>query len=185
MIDINIYRLRIGVFQMPCAKRSKFSIDDSKYKIHSYKLGLSLFQWLLLLLVFYTSLCESEHLSERKVSLRCRLSQKLTNKIYTLSAMKTDVNFYARYTYGNRKNRGVKLCHWNAGNAFLKNKMYSIENVVDRFSPHILGISEANLLKCHDKDEVQIPNYELFTSLTMDNPSLEYSRVVVISTHLS
>ena len=31
-------------------------------------------------------------------------------------------NFYARYTYGNRKNRGIKLSHWNAGNAYLENK---------------------------------------------------------------
>ena len=31
-------------------------------------------------------------------------------------------NFYARYTYGNRNNRGIKLSHWNAGNAHLENK---------------------------------------------------------------
>ena len=57
--------------------------------------------------------------------------------------------------------------------------MNSIENVIQRFEPHILGISEANLLKCHDPSEVQLQDYELYTSLTMDNPSLEYSRVVV------
>ena len=73
----------------------------------------------------------------------------------------------------------MKLCHWNAGNAFLKNKINSIESVISHLSPHIIGISEANLLKCHDQSEVQIPDYELFTSLTMDNPNLNYSRIVV------
>ena len=34
----------------------------------------------------------------------------------------SDSNFYARYTYGNRTNRGLKLSHWNAGSAFLENK---------------------------------------------------------------
>ena len=90
-----------------------------------------------------------------------------------------DSNFYARYTNGNRTNRGIKLCHWNAGNAHLRNKMNSIESVVSRYSPQILGISEANLLKKHDLSEVQIEDYELVTSLTMDNANLEYSRVIV------
>ena len=88
-----------------------------------------------------------------------------------------DSNFYARYTNGNRTNRGIKLCHWNAGNAHLRNKVNSIESVVSRYSPHILGISEANLLQRHDLSEVQIEDYELI--LTMDNANLEYSRVVV------
>ena len=91
----------------------------------------------------------------------------------------SDTNFYARYTYGNRTNRGLKLCHWNAGSAYLKNKLNSIESVVSRYTPHILGISEANLLGSHDINEVQIANYELVTSLTMDNINLNYSRIVV------
>ena len=48
-----------------------------------------------------------------------------------------------------------------------------------KYSPHIIGISEANLLKNHDISEVQIAEYELITSTTMDNISLQYSRVVV------
>ena len=47
-----------------------------------------------------------------------------------------DSNIYARYTYGNRTNRGIKLCHWNAGNAHLRNKVNYIESVVSRYSPH-------------------------------------------------
>ena len=91
-----------------------------------------------------------------------------------------DVNFYARYTYGNRISCGIKLCHWNAENAHLKNKMNLIENLIGRYSPHILGISEANLLKYHDQSLVQIPGYELYLSSTMDNPNMHYSRIVVL-----
>ena len=39
----------------------------------------------------------------------------------------SDSNFFARYTYGNRTNRGMKLTHWNAGNAHLENKMTNID----------------------------------------------------------
>ena len=34
----------------------------------------------------------------------------------------SDRNFYARYTYGNRNSKGIKLCHWNAGSSHLENK---------------------------------------------------------------
>ena len=42
--------------------------------------------------------------------------------------------------------------------------MDSIENVVKKYSPHILEISEATLLKSLDLSEVQIAEYELITS---------------------
>ena len=63
------------------------------------------------------------------------------------SSILSDSNFYARYTYGNRSNRGVKLSHWNAGSAFLENKTNEIENLISDHHPHLLGISEANLQK--------------------------------------
>ena len=174
MCDINLYRLRIGIFTMPSIRIHKFKpFKKSKYKADSYRLMCRL---LILLSLISYSLCESERVSERKIFIECRLPQS-TSKFKI--PVKSDVNFYARYTYGNRKNQGVKLCHWNAGNAFLKNKINSVESVISKFSPHIIGISEANLLKCHDQREVQIPDYELFTSLTMDNPNLEYSRIAV------
>ena len=41
-----------------------------------------------------------------------------------------NVNFYARYTYGIRSIRGIKLTHWNAGSAFLENKINDIETLI-------------------------------------------------------
>ena len=91
----------------------------------------------------------------------------------------SDSNFYARYTYGNRSNRGIKLSHWNAGNAYLENKTIQIENLISDHHPHLLGISEANLHKDHCLDNCKIENYDLITSKTMDNRNLNISRVVV------
>ena len=90
-----------------------------------------------------------------------------------------NVNFYARYTYGNRSSRGIKLTHWNAGSAFLENKINYIETLISSHHPHLLGISEANLRKDHNIGNCMIQDYELFTSKTMSNVNLQISRVVV------
>ena len=98
------------------------------------------------------------------------------NKCFILG---TDVNFNARYVNGNRKNRGLKITHWNLGSAHLENKIHEIETVVADFRPHLLGISESNFFKYQDKEKVMLEDYELITSSTLDNPNLEVSRVVV------
>ena len=79
---------------------------------------------------------------------------------------------------GNRQNRGIKLAHWNAGSAHLVNKMHEIEQVVSEKIPHLLGISEANLKREHDVDNVQLQEYDLILSKTIDNDNLQVSRVV-------
>ena len=95
------------------------------------------------------------------------------------SSILSDSNFYARLTYGNRSNKGIKLSHWNAGSAHLENKTIEIENLISDHHPHLLGISEANLHKNHCIDNSRIADYELITCKTMENTSLELSRMVV------
>ena len=90
-----------------------------------------------------------------------------------------DSNFYAQYTYGNRTNRGIKFSHWNAGSAYLENKIHKVEQALDSYHSHILGVSEVNLNKYHDLNNVQIDNYDLITCETMNNVNLQYSSVVV------
>ena len=48
--------------------------------------------------------------------------------------------------------------------------MQEIQNVIENHKPHILGISEANLLSKHDQCLAAIPNYNLHVSLTLQNP---------------
>ena len=95
------------------------------------------------------------------------------------SSILSDSNSYARYTYGNRGNRGIKLSHWNAGSAHLENKTVDIESLISDHHPHLLGISEANLHKDHCIDNCKIQDYDLITCNTMRNENLNISRVVV------
>ena len=87
-------------------------------------------------------------------------------------------NKLVRARNGNRQNRGIKIAHWNAGSAHLKNKMNEIEYAVSEYHPHLLGISEANLKRGHDIEDVQLQEYDLFVSKTMENDQLQVSRVV-------
>jgi hypothetical protein len=66
------------------------------------------------------------------------------------------LNQLARATTGNRRNRGIKLAHWNAGSAHLYNKMDELEQVVADLHPHDLGVSEASFKFEHFLDDVHI-----------------------------
>ena len=87
---------------------------------------------------------------------------------------------------GNRGQRGhgIKLAHWNKGPSFLQNSHQDIQTVIEDHHPHLLGLSEANLKSSHDLALVQHRDYQLHICATVNNPSLEISRVVVY-THQS
>jgi hypothetical protein len=69
--------------------------------------------------------------------------------------------------------------HWNAGGKHLKNKVTNIESVINGYKPSILGISESNFFREHDVQDVQIENYRLYFSNTINNDDLKVSRVAV------
>ena len=97
--------------------------------------------------------------------------------LHSLFSMIT--NFQCKYTYGNRKARGIKIAHWNKGNSFLINKMTEVRSIVEQHHPHILGLSEANLLASQDKSLVQLEDYKMHICQTINNSSLATSRIVV------
>ena len=111
------------------------------------------------------------------------LCHSLGGSLATLPAS-IDWNFLARYTNGNKRQHGLKILHWNKGPSYLENKKSEIQTIVDKYHPHILGLSEANLYSWHDVDKVQLPDYTLYTCPTLNNPSLKVSRIVVY-THSS
>ena len=49
------------------------------------------------------------------------------------------------------------LAAWNAGNAYLENKLNEIEAVVEAVKPGLLVVSEGNFRKSVDQSTVQIP----------------------------
>ena len=95
-------------------------------------------------------------------------------------------NFLARYKFGNRgkKKNGITIVHWNKGSSLLKNKKDDIETIIEKYKPHVLGLSEANLRKDDDISDVQLSDYNLHTCPTIHNPEHGVSRVVVY-THKS
>ena len=88
-------------------------------------------------------------------------------------------NFLAHYTYGNRRNNGIKLAHWNGGSSYLMNKQADIENIIAGYKPHVLGISENCFKSCHNVEDVCIDQYETIFSKTLLNQSLNCSRIAV------
>ena len=92
---------------------------------------------------------------------------------------KVDVNFLARYCYGNKSRSGIKIMHWNAEGGFLQSKKGDIENIVAKFKPHVFGISESLFKKEHDLNDIRIPDYEVHLSKTLENENLKVSRLAV------
>ena len=185
MIDTNAYRQRIGTFSQPGQRKFKTN-KLSNYRKRNGDFKVNIIQFLLLLSTanYLSSIFNQQDVSSRHEGWKLESNkgnwQSSEPKNLSLSSVfYTKSNWYARYTYGNRNNRGIKLSHWNAGSAHLPQKLNEIESVINRHNPHIFGVSESNLLKKHKIEDVQIPDYELITALTMDNPKLQYSRVVV------
>ena len=87
-------------------------------------------------------------------------------------------NKQVRAVTGNRANRGIKIAHWNMGSAHLHNKMLELEHVIADLHPHVIGISESNFKSGHDLDNVQLEDYDLILSKTIENTHLGVSRVV-------
>jgi len=76
----------------------------------------------------------------------------------------------------------MKLAAWNAGGAYLENKLSEIESVINSVQPHLLVVSEANVRLSVDLDSVQIPGYELFTAETRTNTDIKQISRVAITT---
>ena len=190
-ISIQEYRSRIGRY-LPKTKCRKYSLDDIKvdedFKKKNVPTRVCFFVIcsLIFSLTPFTNLSTSETRT-KDFNLTCAIrAGKSTNPIMINqpSVYIKLGNFYARYTNGNRQARGIKIAHFNKGPGHLSTKVNEIENAISGFHPHIFGISEANLFKHHDLQDVQIPDYNLHTCPTLSNPDLGYSRIVVY-THKS
>ena len=128
-IDINLYRQRIGNFHQPGQRKivQKYEVKRNHGSSLSWRL-LHLFFILVL-----SSLCGSSSISENRnqihselgvscswqlglarnsenCSFQLRMNWVAENEVKRTLRL-ADSNFYARYTYGNRANRDIKLCH--------------------------------------------------------------------------
>ena len=200
--DINQHRARIGSFNN-CTNRLVLSnsinkIDPTENQDSTYKFSyLKIVIMIPILISFCTAINLSDsHLFKSTSALPSHHGQASTPDLmtsillpYTMNTLAASsfsmvTNFQSRYLHGNKKNQGIKICHWNKGGSHLVNKMPEIRNIVSGLHPHIFGISEANLLQNHDQTLVQLTDYNLHLPMTHTNPSLRTSRIVTY-THKS
>ena len=183
-VSLEIYRVRIGCHIQPKSKKIVSFGHPKPKRIN----------WVIChFLIVYAALTVSLSLS---YNLNVNIQKHGDTKNFQLNRFETDiffysalttfghgiflnVNFYAKYTNGNKKINGIKIVHFNKGSAFLENSMHEIESIVQDHQPHILGISEANFLHNHDPSDCSIEGYEMLTAKTLSNPSILASRIVV------
>ena len=124
-----------------------------------------------------TLLCLIHHCAPAYISTRIKHLSPRPIKSFPSSI--ENHNFQARYLNGNIRRNGIKLSHWNQGPGFLSTKRNEIENIINGYTPHILGISEGSFHSSHDITEVQIENYDVYFSKALQNPQLNVSRLAV------
>ena len=202
MIDISLYRQRIGTFsQVKKLKTSKFkryqSYESSSHRTGQYVFSIlqSLFKLLLLCSLLATISQESlnlktadtnpsgclpatsQHSSESLHMTGSWQSPALSCYQHQTRGKKLSVNFLTRYLYGNRR-KGILNMHLNIRS--LKNKVTEVKNLIKQHNPHIFGLSECELKKVNQKfDEtiLKVPGYQ--TIFPKSWASLGQARVIM------
>ena len=175
MIDINLYRLRIGTYVHRGGKMKYFgryeTTDETSRKYGQNTLFMMKFllkiSLMLFLLPFPTSSCSdlSSHTSSRLISNSLYLCPDTSPVVqFCMQSKKQTNNFKAKYKHGNKQTvkRGIKSMHLNIRS--LRNKLFEIKNVIKEHGPHILGLSEAQLKNNggqYDENELKIPGYSI------------------------
>ena len=190
-IPVETFRLRIGCFIQP--GRKKFKIDNHQSQMSHFKpLGKRtsrklLFSILILSLLVAPSIFSNNHSNRHyypmvinSSSLSSRfIKPGLSTFISIGHILKNNPNFHARYTNGNKRQHGIRIAHFNKGPAHLHNRVQEIEGIIQDHHPHLLGLSEANFFHTHDLNDARIQDYDIFTSLTLTNPDIQASRIIV------
>ena len=189
MIDINLYRSRIGRFSSSSRiSRMKFKNIFRSQMCEDDKTGvfilfvLQIIVKLVLLLVLLQpgdpchpgghtghSLASAQSFCWIVQATACQQSSQIgevwvraaqaVNQFQTRGRKETN-NFQAKCVYGNRK-KGIYNAHLNIRS--LNNKMCEVKNLVKEHSPNILGLSECELRKVnnqYDETKLKIPGYK-------------------------
>ena len=187
-VSIQTYRMQIGCFANNQNYRTKkvnyqnFNHNNTKHNYSRTTKNQKTFNFtsmiLKMILVFSLSCSITSHYST-KSNMDRKIVQSSSN-IYQNSVEIENCNFSAHYKYGNRnKKNGIKIMHWNMGGGYLINKMNEIETVINAYRPHVFGISETCFKKGHNLSDIQVQDYAIYFSKTLENPSLNVSRVMV------
>jgi hypothetical protein len=200
MIDIILYRYRIGTFSQKLRNRKSAFINrfEKCYQDKSGKLLLSCLQVLFKLLLLWfllpdlnnqvgTPLLSGQHPGDHQHVLGQLGGHQLVwegpvdgfDQQFISVGKKLTVNFKAKYTYGNKEDkRGIKNIHLNIRS--LSNKVTEVKNIIREHKPHILGLSECELKKLNgifDEGKLKVPGYDLLFPKSWSQ--LGFARVVI------
>ena len=176
MIDLALYRYRIGTFSQKVKKKFKFmcynQMDDNltAQTKSGRRNKLSLTSWIKIALIVLTAIavCQADTASSQQNLYRFKFCQtpaltSVLNEEYQIFNWATFLgNFFARYVNGNengKRQRGVYSMHLNIRS--VENKVFEIKNIVKEHSPHFLGLSECEL-RNHanfDQEKLKVPGY--------------------------
>ena len=163
-ISIEQYRACIGSF-LPIRNSSTLNNMNHGSLLSQSKTYLTMLVRLLLLVsISHQFLCVETNYPQcvkKRLIDRSSSLQNIVCDVMVHSSFKMVTNFQSKYTYGNKRASGIRICHWNKGKGFLSNKLTEIKSIVKDINPHIIGISEANLYNGHDLNQVQLDDYDL------------------------
>ena len=165
------YRCKIGSFAN--CKSSKIKQTASQ----NFNRKSKCFKFLPGFILLFSLLCLFSSSSSTNSSLNS--SHSNSKSCLPNSSSLKNHNFLARYIHGNIRRNGIKLCHWNKGPGFLSTKLNEVENIINGYHPHVLGISESNFHSNHAVEDVQIENYDVYFSKSLKNPQFNISRLAV------
>ena len=188
MIDINLYRFRIGTFRQKNKARKflrKYELTRNGYSSSENISRTAITKYikiiLILFLLFGTSTRELRNIHPchcQRTSSQHIFKGFETTEFFTCS--KEVGNFWARYTQGNKQapRRGIMNMHLNIRS--LSHKVFEIKNIVKQHHPHIIGLSECELRKQgghYDESALKVPGYTLLFPKSWSSHG--FARVVV------
>ena len=173
MIEINLYRIRIGTFQQRSRKQRVGKIEKRRQIKNLFSGAINLLKLILMLFFFLSACCYLPSLSSywgtssqsdggtdtRFLGGDASWGENVCKPEFISLGRNQTSNFLARYLHGNIK-RGVVNMHLNIRSLY--NKMAEVKHLVQQEKPHILGISESELRKSsHHLDSLKIPGYDM------------------------
>ena len=162
-VSLQIYRVRIGSFQGLNTLRKKSKIKDNPPYSTWYFFNLI---FIIISLSCLSSIflqpgrSSSQNQSPQQPWIRSSPTTSCCQKPVQLSALLTSKSWLtseawnslckARNGNRNQRGRGIKVIMWNKGSSLLQNKHQEIETLIEEYTPHILGLCEANLKQVVD-----------------------------------
>ena len=154
MIEANLYRSRIGIFQQYVKIRT-FRVKSARKANFSKSVKISA----VMIIIFIISILTLSSLPLQGTRAGSCEENEFEITCFQSLGKKQTCNFMARYLHGNIM-RGVINMHINIRS--LSNKMEEVKNLVKQEKPHILGISEAELKNRNiSTNSLKLPGYDL------------------------